>query len=235
MTFLSTKQTPPAARYASMVRDAFPGAAVDVVPAILGDGVRALVGHGAVVLTLEVSHAQGHRGPVPVTAVSARVPTRGAVLTLGPAASIPASAKAPRPPHPGLQSVGVLAAPACLAPALLDARALDALASLRGADHAPGDLSLDADLLSLRLHGWPGDPFELQRAAALVGELAARVPSALDGHFGLGATLHAHPEVRALRAWNAARSRAAWALVLGVVALSTLGAFALSTALVLMR
>lgn len=99
MTFLSTKQTPPAARYACMVRDAFPGAAVDVVPAILGDGVRALVGHGAVVLTLAVSHAQGHRGPVPVTAVSARVPTRGAVLTLGPAASIPASAKAPRPPR----------------------------------------------------------------------------------------------------------------------------------------
>ncbi len=70
---------------------------------------------------------------------------------------------------------------------------------------------------------------------ALVGELAGRVPAVLDRQFGLGATLHAHPEVRALRAWNAARSRAAWALVLGVLALSTIGALALSTALVLMR
>lgn len=213
MTFLNASQVPSAQDHLARMRDAFPGAAPRLSTTLYGSVAEGTVWVHGVAVHLRCHFAQGYRRPVPITEVRVAVPTRGAVATLTPARSIPRTAMPLRFPHPGLAGLGLLAAPAAIVPVVFDELTVALLGALPDASGAGGELVIDDDRVALTYEGWPADAQTLRRVAEVAAALAVRVPRALAAVGGAGASMEAHPEVRALRRWQTARVRAARVLL----------------------
>ncbi len=217
MTFLNVSQVPSAQVHLTRMRDAFPGAAPQPWRSLYGTGAEVTVGVQGVAVHIRCLFAQGNRRPVPITEVRVAVATLGAVATLTPARSIPRSAMPLRFPHPGLADLGLLAAPATLVTGVFDEVTVALLGSLRDACDSAAEVVIDDDRVALSYEGWPADAQTLRRVAEVAAALAVRVPGALAMAGGAGASLEAHPEVRAMRRWQAARVRTGRALLAAVV------------------
>lgn len=210
---------PPADHIASALRAVWPDARVDATRSWYGPRVQVERVREGVALTLDLHHAQGRRRPVAVTTVRASCATRGLALRVLPARSIPSSWTPLPLPRLSLRALGAVAAPAAAAPMLLDAASLDALAAVGAHPDAHPSLTVEHDAVELSLLGWPGDVATAAQLAALVVRITRAVEPALAAH---GGDLRAHPEVRALAAWDARRQRIARGLLAAAAALMVL-------------
>ena len=206
MPLCPTRALSPADRVAEALRALWPGAVVASTRTLYGPRVRAEVVHDGVALTVDLHHGQGGRQPVALTTVRAGCVTRGLVMRVMAARSIPSSWTPWRPPRPSLQDLGVIAAPTQCVATLLDAVTLDALAAVGANPDAYLTLTVERDGVELSLYGWPGDPSAAAHLAGIVARVARAVETAVAA---AGGDFHAHPEVHALAAWDARRKRIA--------------------------